>query len=86
MRKSFFIIVYSYLAVYLLLTNPMGMVSDIKPRMCHSFFYYSYVKQDDYFPSNDIGTIKYREFYYYLFFPIDWLTNSYYGEDQNDEL
>lgn len=87
MRKFFlmFVVVYCYLSGYFLLTNSVGLVADIKPRMSHSFFYYSYVRQCQFFSTNDIATTKHREFYYYLFFPIDRLTNSYYEGVQNDE-
>lgn len=89
MRKLLFFlftIVYCYVAVYFLLMTCSGAVSDIKPKMSHAFFYYSYTTQDEYFPSNDIATTKHREFYYYLFQPIDGLVNPYCGEVRNDRM
>lgn len=90
MRKlffSFFTMLYCYVVVYYLLMNPYaGPAGDIKPMMCQSFFYYCYTTRSQYFPSNHIGLIKYREFYYYLFQPIDSLANPFYGEIRNDGM
>ncbi len=89
MRKALFFlfgVVYCYAAVYFLLNSPYGEVSDWKPRMSRSFFFYSYTSQDVFFPSNEVASTKHREFYYYLFQPIDWLVTPCREEVQTDEM